>query len=443
MLTPRWRPMLMHAERARLLASPARHRIVAAGRRSGKTEDAKRIVITGDRHHPGALCPPDVPNPRFGICGPTRDQVKRIWWNDIKALSPPEFVRRLSESELSIRYVTGAELVLIGLDRPQRAEGDPFDGLVVDESAEVKESAWESSLRPTLGNRGRPPGWSLRIGRPKGRNHFYKWFCEGSTVPDHASFHWHSSVVLPPEEIEAARRDMDPLTFQQEYEASFVSFEGLAYYQWSPQHHLRPLRYDPELPLIFCFDFNVDPGVAAVVQEQMQAHPGEPAVLTTCCIGEVWIPHNSNTPRVCAKLAQDWQQHRGDVLLYGDQTGGARKTSQTEGTDWDLIQQHLRTAFPGRLKMRVARRNPPERDRVNTVNSRLRSASGAVRLLVDPARAPHVVRDMEGVTVIKGGSGELDKPSRGERSELTHISDALGYYVHERWPVGGSTMRID
>jgi hypothetical protein len=52
-------------------------------------------------------------------------------------------------------------------------------------------------------------------------------------------------------------------------------------------------------------------------------------------------------------------------------------------------------------------------------------------MAVDPRRAPHVIRDLEGVTFLEGGSGEIDKSNL----ELTHLTDALGYYVQKKWPV--------
>jgi hypothetical protein len=55
-----------------------------------------------------------------------------------------------------------------------------------------------------------------------------------------------------------------------------------------------------------------------------------------------------------------------------------------------------------------------------------------VKLQIDPRRAPHLVRDFEGVTVVEGGSGEIDKSSN---PDLTHLTDAIGYYLFRKWPV--------
>jgi len=431
MMPERWTTLQPHPEQRKLTESRARFRVVAAGRRSGKTELLKRQLVLS------CLVPPHGNAPTFVAAAPTRDQAKRIFWQDLKALSPREWVSDISESELTITYRIGSKLMVVGLDRPQRIEGIPVDGIGIDEIAEVKRESWEQSIRPALSTKGRPPGWAWFTGRPKGRGLFYELYSRAGTREGWESFTWTSATVVDPAEIEQARQDLDPLTFAQEYEAQWVSFDGLAYYPWSPKDHLRRLTYDPARPLIVCLDFNVDPGTAVIAQEQYV--DGE---TRTCVIGEVHIPKNSNTPAVCRRLVADWGKHPGDVLLYGDPAGGARHTSQTEGTDWDLAKQVLRPAFGERLRWRVAKRAPYVRDRLNAVNSRLKSTAGVVRLLVDPVAAPNVVRDFEGVTLLAGGSGELDKKG-SEAKGLTHLTDALGYYIAEQFAVAERTSSID
>ncbi len=103
------------------------------------------------------------------------------------------------------------------------------------------------------------------------------------------------------------------------------------------------------------------------------------------------------------------------------------------GSDWALIREALSAVFPS-LSFKVPKANPRERVRLNAVNARVRSADGDVRLLVDPDECPHLVDDLEGVALKKDGSGEVDKDPNKYRM-LTHMSDALGYYVAARWPI--------
>ena len=418
---PKFRP---HPIQLQLWNSKARFRVVPAGRRSGKTAIAKRFLI---RRAVNALDEIGHLNPpyNFFAAAPIRDQAKRIYWADLKNMIPSELMDgRPSESELTIKLINGASITVVGMDKPERIEGTPWDGGILDEYANMKAHAWGANVRPALSDR---RGWCWLIGVPEGRNHYYETYMRAlaDESGEWQGFTWKSVDILPPEEVEAAKRDLDELTFQQEYEASFINFEGRAYYPFTFETHSTKLRhlYDPRQPLIFCFDFNVAPGVAAVCQE-LQLPSGQTG---TAVIGEVYIPRNSNTPAVCRKLIADWGTHQGNVICYGDATGGSKGSAKVQGSDWDLIRAEFRAApFASRISYRVPSANPAERSRVNAVNSRLKNQSGEIKLMVDAQHAPHVAKDLDGVALLKGGSGEIDK--KGD-PDLTHISDALGYYI--------------
>ncbi len=419
-----WKTLKPHPLQLEYLSCRSRFVVVPAGRRSGKTECAKRRMIRkalSDTGHSDS----------WYICGaPTHGQAKRIFWRDLKMMIPRKFMMRPpSEGQLSITLANGAEISVVGLDAPERIEGRSINGAVLDEYGNMKPSVWGEHLRPALSDR---LGWCDFIGVPEGRNHYYDLYkaAQADDSGQWSTFTWTSEEILPPGEIEAAKRDLDELTFNQEYRASFVTFTGRAYYAFDEGLHLGTTEYNPSLPLIFCFDFNVSPGVAVICQEHDIGGDG-----LTHVIGEVYIPRDSNTPMVCRKLLQDWGSHPGDVFCYGDATGGAKTTSAVRGSDWDLIKSELKPEFGPRIKFRVDRSNPKERIRVNSMNSRLKSADDIVRMVIDPSKAPNLVKDLEGVRVVDGGSGEIDKKSD---PKLTHMTDALGYYISKRHPVRGA-----
>lgn len=437
-LTGRWHNMNLHPTQQAYWNSPHRFNLVPAGRRSGKTELAKRKLVMR------ALRGTRFENPRFFAAAPVRQQAKDIFWFDFKRLIPRRFITEVSETDLVIRLINSAELHVEGLDKPERIEGSPWDWGVVDEIANCKPEAWPANIRPALTDRN---GGADLIGVPEGRNHYYQLSIDAEAQmkslgekSDWALYHWTSEEVLPlfgkESEIAAAKRDLDELTYEQEYRASFISFEGRAYYCFDIHEHTAPLIYDADQPLAFCFDFNVAPGCAVVAQEQRLPN----GIVGTGVIGEVFIPRNSNTPAVCRRLITDWGKHRGRVICYGDATGGRGGTAQTEGSDWVLIAQHLRPVFGDRLYFDLPRSNPYERDRVNAVNTRLKSRAGMIRVMVDPQRAPMTVRDLDGVRLLKGGSGEIDKRID---PMLTHLSDALGYRIHAEWPVKAVPVIVD
>lgn len=413
---------------------------VPAGRRSFKTEAAKRRLV---RHAIGFSRHPDG---RFFATAPTQQQAKDIFWVDLKALTPvwalatgrPD--RDISESELTIKLRNGVRIKVAGLDRPARIEGGFWDGGVVDEYADCRPDVLDQHIMPML-VRG---GYVDVIGVPSGRGHFYTLVQRilNGELKDAAHFHWTAAEVLhlylgkerADAFLEQMRQQMDPNTYDQEWNASFVQFENRVYYCFDRQANAsRPVEYDSSLPLILSLDFNVRPGTAVILQDLEVRVVGGASLWFTRVIDEVWIADNSTTIRVCEEIGRRWgKRHSGEVFVYGDASGGARGTAQVAGSDWDLVRAVLGPIFKDRLSMRVGWKNPPERVRVNSVNSRLKSASGIAWLTVDRGCA-HVIQDFEGVTY-KEGTGEIDKKGN---PALTHLTDAIGYYIAEKHPLAG------
>lgn len=428
----RWYPLRYHERQAALWCSQYRFNVVPAGRRSGKTEiSGKRKIVLK------ALKGGDFPDYRCFVGAPTRDQAKRIYWNDLKKMVPRHLQSRLpSESNLTIFLRNGSEIHVLGMDKPERIEGSPWDHGVLDEFGNMKEQTWREHVRPALSDR---HGTCDFIGVPEGRNHYYDLYrnAQASDTGEWGAFHWVSAEILDAGEIESAKKDLDELTFKQEYEGSFVVFAGMAYYNFLEKRNCHKWfeYYNPNDPLILMFDFNKDPGPACVGQEMNRAIPGQeasPTKTTTAIIGEVFIPRNSNTVRVCKRLVQDWSEHKGYVFCYGDSTGGAGGSAKISGSDWDLVKKVLQPVFGRRLIFKVPEANPRERVRVNSVNSRILNTLDESYFVIDPQKAPMTVKDFEGVRVIEGGTGEIDKK---RDPALTHLSDAVGYYIHREYPV--------
>lgn len=421
-VTPsRWTEMRLSDKQRAYYNCMSRFVMVPAGRRTGKSEIAKRRGVaraTGMQRFDDA---------RYVFAAPTYRQAKRIFWHDLKRLVPPEMVIDIREGELVIRLYNGAEIAVLGLDAPERIEGSPLDGIVMDEFGNIKPDAWSQNVRPALADR---QGWADIIGVPEGRNHYWDMWSDAlvDDTGNWSTFHWTSEEVLPlylgeelaANEIAQAKHDLDPWTYEQEYLASFKTFSGRAYYGFTDENKLDASGfYKPEEPLCICLDFNVEPGIAAIVQE----YP-----IGAVVIDEVYIPKDSNTEKVTKVIAERWAEHKGDVLLYGDPAGGHRHTSQMYGSDWNIVKSILHPVFGDRLMMRVSRSDPGMRMRINAMNMRCCSTDGTRRLFVDK-KCKYTIRDFEGVTLSGSGLLELDKSVK----TLTHITDAIAYYVCRRF----------
>lgn len=447
-LTPRWHPARLSPMQMGYLHSRARVNVVVAGRRSFKTEAAKRRLVLA------AVRFSRYPDGRFFATAPTHQQAKDIFWQDLKDLVPEWAMvggdrrRAIRDGELTIDLANGARIKVAGLDKPQRIEGRDWDGGVVTEFGDCKPNVFGEVIRPML-MRG---GWVDLEGTPEGRNHYFEMVCASrdGRMPGSVIHEWTTEEVLhlwlgeqvAAEEIANAQASMDALLYQQEYLARFISLEGQAYYAFDAELNVatgeRRVLYDAKRPLILCFDFNRSPGVCAYFQEHppdrypwiVRPNPRHDTI--SAGIGEIFIPRHSNTRKVCERILQDWAGvHRHDVVLHGDATGGAKGSSAVEGSDWEIIRAMLRPAFGHRLRDCVPSENPPVRSRVNAVNTRLVSADGSVGMVLDGKNCPNLIRDFEGVEADEAGEIVKEKGS-----PLTHISDGVGYYVAEQFPIG-------
>lgn len=437
-LDPRWKKTQWTAAQKRLIEETARFVVLHSARRTGKGDISKRHMIDKAMREPMR-----AEDSFFLFSAPTHAQAKVIFWSDTKKMIPKVFRRETSEVEKRIKLFNNANVVICGMDVPERIEGTALSGAILDEFANMKPEVWEH-LYPMLCDPSLPrPGWAWLTGVPEGQNHFYKHHKKGldPAQTEWATHGWTAEGILDPSVLAQARRDMSERIFRQEFGGEFIDFAGRAYYDFTIELHARELlSYDENAPLILCFDFNVEPGTCVVVQDQKYTGSNvRVAPRITAVIGEVHIPKHSDTSKVCRKILQDWGTHKGVVKLYGDASGGARGTSQVDGNDWDLIQQYLAPVFGQRLHMRVPRHNPAVKARLNAVNTRIMNADRIVRLLVDPAKAPRTVEDFEGVRILSGSAGEIDKKST---PELTHLTDGLGYYVEKEFPVYTSGARV-
>ncbi len=465
-----WTPYRYHEEQQRLWHSRVRFRVVYSGRRGGKSDIAIRY---------GSICAVGFtkPNGIFVFAAPTHRQAKNIFWEKLKAMIPEwAVVGKPSETELTIRLINGAKIIVVGLDVPARIEGMPhIDGIVLDEYANMKPEVWTQHVRPALGTDGRY-GWAWFIGVPEGRNHYWLLcnFAKRSASKNWDAFHWITADI-DPYEAEQARQEMDEETYAQEYLGAFSHFQGRVYYNFDEDIHApetHDIVYNPNLPLYLCFDFNVC-GSAVILQEQprpdwatkitqerkvvldkvFKLDPFESLTLhdaqkadsmlhydktIVAIIDEVAILKNSNTNKICDVILKKYSKHEGDVYLYGDPAGAAAGSAKVQGSDWDLIRAKFEPIFNTnkprriRLKWRVSKAAPRERVRINATNSRIQSEDGMIRTLVSRKNCPYTIASLSGTVL--DADGKIKK-EQGE--QVTHWSDAYGYYCARQWSITG------
>lgn len=415
----------------------------ASGRRSGKTERAIRWALK-DIARKSRVGP--VEAGKSALCvfaAPTRDQAKKLFRDKVLSMLPRRYwFAEFRESDLSLKLWNNCEIVIAGMNRAERIEGCPIFRLVLDELAECKPLTFSKNLQPSLSTAGRERGRAMLIGVPRGARHFKEIYDLGQQRVDGVwSVSWPSSRVLDEKTLARFRRTTDPITFEQEYNASWETSQGRVYYPFRRGIHMREsllALYEPTSTLVVAFDFNVEPGTATVMQEvwfrngyRRREDRPEVADAIVAVLGLVYIPISSNTELVCRKFVEDWGGHRGEVVAYGDPSGGNRHSSQRmhNGSDWDTINEIVGGKFRGRYSRDVPAAHPPVKSRVNTLNSLLMNADGVVTMLVD-RDLDLVGKDFEDTKWIAGGPQEIDKKTD---KKSTHITDEVGYYAERRF----------
>ena len=195
-----------------VLEAPERFKVVAAGRRCGKSRLAAWMLIINalqaERGH-------------VFYVAPTQGQARDIMWGVLLELAHP-ITSGSHVNNMQIKLINGATISLKGADRPDTMRGVSLKFLVMDEYADMKPSVWEEVLRPALADQ---KGSALFIGTPKGRNHFYELYKYAELEGDETYKGWHftsyDNPLLDPEEIDTAKKSMSSYAFRQEFMASF------------------------------------------------------------------------------------------------------------------------------------------------------------------------------------------------------------------------------
>jgi phage terminase large subunit len=224
---------------------------LVAHRRAGKTVAAVNDIIR-------AAMFAKSPNPLYAYIAPYRSQAKAVAWDYFKFYARP-ITREINESELVMELINGAKIRLFGADNADAMRGLGFDGVYMDEYGDFRPSVWGNVVRPALSDK---QGWCVFGGTPKGRNQFYDIFQLATLNPRE----WFllrlpasTSGLLPPTELEAAKAQLSPDQYQQEYETDFSAavvgaFFGVEMREAEHQGRITAVPYDPELPVYTAWD---------------------------------------------------------------------------------------------------------------------------------------------------------------------------------------------
>jgi hypothetical protein len=193
-----------------------RYSVIVAHRRLGKTV---AVII----HIIQAALKNKLDRPMYGYIAPFYKQAKSIAWEYLKYYTK-DIAIRISESELSVTLdlPNKPTIRLFGADHPDSLRGLYFDGICLDEYADMKPTIWTDVLIPALIDR---MGWAVFIGTPKGYDAFYEIYQQALRDETWAALHYKATEtdIIPAEELEEARKSMGDEQYRREMLCDFTA----------------------------------------------------------------------------------------------------------------------------------------------------------------------------------------------------------------------------
>ena len=381
-----------------------------------KDESRFRVLITGRRFGKTFLAINELakfasqPNKKVWYVAPSYRQAKAICWGVLKEkMIYHKWVKSINHSDLTITLKNNSQITLRGSDNEQSLRGVGLNFLCIDEFADVSKEAWYEVLRPTLSD---TKGHALFCGTPRGfGNWSYDLYKMGENNKDWKSFQYTTleGEQVSEDEIEQAKQDLDLRTFQQEYEATFVNYSGMIYYNFSRDKNIIE-KYNKNTGVLHIgLDFNVDPMTAVVCIIENDR---------IFMIDEIQI-YSSNTNEMCDEIKTRYKNKQ--IIVYPDPSARQRKTSAGGLTDLSILKNN---GFDVRCRSTA----PLVRDRINAVNSKLKNVNGKNSLFIVKF-CKNAIKSIER-QIYKEGTHIPDKDSGYD-----HMNDALGYLVEYNFPL--------
>lgn len=231
----------LHDYQRQVAEDQHRYKVMAMGRRGGKSWLAKQILLEK-----------------------AVNEGKKVWfvsltftnvmdhWREAKVMVG-KLATYVNERDKLMQFdIQGrhGSIQFKSANNPENLLGSGLDYVVLDEAAYMDESVWAKTIRPMLSDR---KGGAIFISSPNGTaNWFYRIYLRGqSDHPDDVEwkswrFRTIDNPLIAPSEVEAAKQDLTDLMFRQEYLAEFVSDAGGVFRGLDRIATLDPLDYPVE-----------------------------------------------------------------------------------------------------------------------------------------------------------------------------------------------------
>lgn len=395
----------LHPGQVQVMSEAARFNTLCCGRRWGKTTLCEDLLLSPDDDQNGALNGFPV-----GYFAPTYKNLMEVWRHMVAICYP--IIAAKNEQEKRIELLGGGVIDFWSLEEPDTIRGRKYKRAVLDEAAVVSrlKYSWAEVIRPMLTDL-RGDAWFLST--PKGKNnYFYDLFKNAEIFADWRS--WQMPTVTNPhisaDEVDQAKGQLDPLTFAQEYLASFVTENLNAWaYCYDRKKHVGKTQLNRAHEVYLSFDFNRDPICCGVYQLYNN---------TVFGIELIKLP-SSNIYELCDTILSKYNGCM--FIVTGDATGKAGNAITRDNLNYYTVIRTKLNLSIGQL--RVPTINPPLIENRVLVNSVLHNHN----VILDEKLCTGLIFDLEYAAVLPDGS--LDKTDRKDPTKQLDALDTFRYLL--------------
>lgn len=338
---------------------------------------------------------------------PTYKMLMEVWREMVRLTA--DITENKSEVEKRIELYGGGVIDFWSLDAPDTIRGRKYRRFILDEAAMVPnlKDTWTKVIRPMLTDL---IGDAWFLSTPRGKaNYFYDlsrmngWgFFQMPTI---------TNPHISPAEIAEAESTLDPLTFAQEYLASFVTENLNAWaYCYKQEKHIGPTSVNKAISVKLSFDFNRDPITCGVFQDDAAGIYG---------IEQIKLK-NSNIYELCDYILANYTGCFFEIT--GDATGKASSALVKDNLNYYTVIKAKLNISSGQLRIPTV--NPPLTENRVLVNSILHNK----KVTLDPVKCKGLIFDLEYAQVLPDGT--LDKTDRSDPTKQLDALDCFRYYLN-------------
>jgi hypothetical protein len=399
-------------------------RAYVGGFGSGKTWVGSTGICEGFWKHPKI---------NQGYFAPSYPQIRDIFYPTMEEVAPTMGLRiEINQGNKEVHFYEGRKyrgtVICRSMDKPESIVGFKIGNALIDELDVMKPEKATLAWRKIIA-RMRYKRDGLRNGidvatTPEGFRFVYEQFYKAPLEkPELQTLYgliqastYENARFLPDDYIASLRASYPPQLIDAYLNGQFVNLtSGAVYPDFSRKLNHTDAEIEPNEPLHVGMDFNVYNCTAmiGVIRDN------RPLILDE-------LTGVRDTPTIAAMLKERYKDKGHHVTVYPDASGKGHKTVNAALSDLQIIKDHGLT---------VAARdaNPAVKDRIAAVNAQIQNGAGVRSLLINTRKCPVLTEALE--QQIYDKNGEPDKDSGKD-----HPPDAVGYFIHFRWPIVKPTL---